>query len=249
MTDGRNRDLAYYRCVDCKLWNYDLEQGLDQGQYTEVYVSPTDEDYKQNRIVTPSWHYLHARFPEPGKILDIGCGNGRLLYLARENGWEVKGLELSASAAASITAEQDIDVVVANFLEHPTDALGTYDIVVLRHILEHLPQPITAMNQIRSLLKPGGHALLEFPNTASAGYAYKRFLKNRGLKNNKYSAEWRPGHANEYCRDAFSLLLDKTGFELVDWQTYSSKSFMNAFYRLVPVASKARALIRAQASH
>ena len=60
----------------------------------------------------------------------------------------------------------------------------------------------------------------------------------------KYSAEWRPGHVNEFCLQSFEYLLEQTGFELVVWWTYSNKPVANAFYRWVPIASKVRALVR-----
>ena len=91
-------------------------------------------------------------------------------------------------------------------------------------------------------------ALLEVPNTQSYSYAVKRILKNRGLRNKKYAVDWRPGHCNEFCRESFEYLLVKTGFELVIWRTYSSKPIANVFYRYVPIASKARALVRKNAA-
>ena len=114
----------------------------------------------------------------------------------------------------------------------------------LRHVLEHLPDSILAMQRIGALLKDNGLALLEFPNTGSFSYKQKRILKNRGLKNAKYPPEWRPGHVNEFCRRSFEYLLAQTGFELVVWRTYSNKPVANAFYRWVPVASKVRTLVR-----
>jgi hypothetical protein len=100
------------------------------------------------------------------------------------------------------------------------------------------------MKQIGRLLKHGGFALLEFPNTASIPYLVKRLKKNLGSTNTKYSDSWRPGHCNEFCRRAFNFLLGETSFELVDWRTYSHKRINNLFYRLVPVGNKARALVR-----
>ena len=100
------------------------------------------------------------------------------------------------------------------------------------------------MNKIGDLLKDNGLALLEFPNTRSMSYSVKRVLKNRGLRNKKYAEDWRPGHCNEFCRESFEYLLNKTGFEMLVWQTYSNKPIANAFYRLFPIASKARALVR-----
>ena len=58
MKDGRNRDLVYYRCDDCSLWNYDLDCGVDQTQYTEVYISPRDEAHRSNRLNVDSWKFL-----------------------------------------------------------------------------------------------------------------------------------------------------------------------------------------------
>jgi SAM-dependent methyltransferase len=244
MTDGHNRDLNYYRCEHCALWNYDLDCGLDQTQYTESYVSPRDAGFMHNVHQRKTWDFLKKRLGRPGKMMDIGCGNGGLLYLAREDGWQVQGLELSASAARSIKEDTGIDVAVGDFLEYAGEDAGSYDLVALRHVLEHLPDSVLAMQQIGRMLKPAGLALLEFPNTASAAYAYKRFLKNHGLKNKKYSQQWRPGHCNEFCRKAFEFLLDKTGFELLEWHTYSNKPLPNFLFHLVPVGSKARVLVR-----
>lgn len=244
MSDGRHSDLHYYQCQVCSLWNYDISLGMDQTQYTERYVSPRDPDHKSNTDVRQSWQFLRGYAGTPGRIMDIGCGNACLLYLAREEGWNVRGMELSPSMAQAIRDDLGIEVDVANFLEYDNEDGARYDVVVLRHVLEHLPDSVLAMSKIAALLRPGGLALLEFPNTRSFSYAIKRFLKNRGLRNKKYPDSWRPGHCNEFCRQSFEVLLDKTGFELVAWQTYSSKPLANLFYRVFPVASKARALVR-----
>ena len=244
MTDGRNRDLVYYKCGVCSLWNYDLDCGVDQEQYTEIYVSPSDTDHKFNRDNRASWKFLSKYADTPRSIMDIGCGNGCLLYLAREAGWTVKGMELSAYAATNIGDDTGIDVTVANFLEYEPAVDEQYEVVVLRHVLEHLPDSVLAMQKINALLKDNGLALLEFPNVRSLTYVLKRFLKARGLRNKKFSPEWRPGHVNEYCRQSFEFLLAKTGFELVKWRTYSSKPLSDAIYSIIPISGKARALIR-----
>ena len=244
MTDGRTQDLNYYRCRNCTLWNYDMSLGTDQIQYMETYISPRATSDRGNVLNAASWRYLKKHLPRPGKILDIGCGNGSLLFMAREAGWVVKGLELSPNAVKSIREDTGIDVVLGNFLEYESADAGTYDVVVLRHVLEHIPDSLLAMGQISKQLKTGGHALLEFPNTRSVSYSVKRLLKNHGLKNKKFDADWRPGHCNEFCRESFNYLLGKTGFALVDWHTYSSKPWANAFYRAFPIGSKARTLIR-----
>ena len=116
--------------------------------------------------------------------------------------------------------------------------------MVLRHVLEHLPDSVLAMQKINTLIKNNGLALLEFPNTRSLVYGLKRIFKNRGLRNQKFSPEWRPGHVNEHCRQSFEFLLEKTGFELVKWRTYSSKPVSDAIYSIIPISSKARVLVQ-----
>lgn len=244
MSDGPNRKLHYYRCRNCRLWNYDLSLGLDQTQYTEKYTSPKSMLLDQQHGSVQTWRYLSALFPMPASILDIGCGNASMLHLARLDGWKVIGMELSATAAKAIERDQGIKTITANFLEYEHGSREKFDLVCLQHVLEHLPDPHHAMSKIEHLLAPGGHAYFEFPNTASIAYFMKRLLKNRGLKNKKYSEEWRPGHCNEFCRRSFTMLLENTGFELIDWQTYSSRERMNKVYRYLPVGSKARALVR-----
>jgi hypothetical protein len=75
MKDGRNRDLVYYRCDDCSLWNYDLDCGVDQTQYSEVYISPRDEAHRSNRLNVDSWKFLQQYVDSPRSVMDIGCGN------------------------------------------------------------------------------------------------------------------------------------------------------------------------------
>lgn len=244
MREGRNRDLLYYKCRDCSLWNYDLDCGTDQTQFTEEYVSASDAGHRYIRHNRRSWEFLKRYVPRPGSIIDIGCGPGGLLYFAREDGWRVRGMELSEDTARTIREEQGIEVDAGNFLELENKGTSQYDVVVLRHVLEHLPDSVLAMRKIGELLKDNGIALLEFPNTRSYSYAMKRFLKNRGLKNKRFPEDWRPGHVNEFCQKTFRILLDKTGFELVVWRTYSNKPVMNMFYRYLPIASKARAIVR-----
>ena len=246
MREGRNRDLLYYRCGSCALWNYDLDCGVDQTQYTTRYVSPDDVHHKSNRVIARSWDWLRSRVPGPGSMLDIGCGNGALLYFARKAGWTVRGMELSASMSQAIRADQGIDVTVSDFLEYEPAPGEAYDVVVLRHVLEHLTDSKLGMQKIAALLRDDGIAFLELPNTRSFAYWSKRVLKNLGLKNRKYSADWRPGHCNEHCRQSMEYLLDATGFEFVEWRTYSHKPLADRIYGLLPIASKVRVLARKQ---
>ena len=241
--DGRYR---YYRCGNCTLVNYDLATGLSQEHFVVLDRDPTDDEDGWNRDKDRSFRFVSRHLPTPGSMLDIGCGNGRLMYVARRAGWQVKGLELSSEMAGFVLDRLGIEVVVADFLQAEPRAISEvpFDLVCLRHVLEHLPDCRLAMRKLRELVRPDGHVLIEIPNVESLSKKVKRFLTNRGLRRARYPADMAIGHANEFCRASFEYLLQETGFTLIRWETYSKKPVANYFYNRVHVGNNARALIR-----
>lgn len=241
-TQGNHEEFKFYKCADCGLVNYDLAGGLNQEKYAGSYPDPKDDSLKTNRTQTLTFRFITDHLPERGRILDIGCGNGRLLKLFRDRGWEVHGLELSPVLARQVRDTLDIPVEAADFLEYQGER-ERFDVVVLRHVLEHLPSPQAAMNRLNALLRPGGHAVLEFPNIEAWELKLKRWLSRRGWRRKTYRADYKPGHCNEFCRGSFALLAEQTGFRVRVWETYSYKPVLNWIYNRVPVGSKARVIL------
>lgn len=241
--DGRFR---YFKCPHCKLVNYDLAAGLAQQHFEEPGKDPLDDSEPWNLDKDQSFRFLSRYVSPPGRMLDIGCGNGRLMYLARKAGWDVKGLELSSVMAKVVRRRLGAAVVVADFLAVEPDAIDAmkFDLICLRHVLEHLPDCLLAMRKLRGLLAPSGHALIELPNVESISKKAKRFLTRRGIRKPVYPDDLAIGHANEFCRASFEFLLRETGFELVRWETYSRKPLANLFYNYVHIGSNARAIIK-----
>ncbi len=97
-----------------------------------------------------------------GKLLDFGCGHGKLLRRMRAAGWDVVGLDLSRSTVDACRA--------AGFhahhgtLPHPAIAPETFDAVVMEHALEHVPDPLAVLRGARDALRPGGRLLVHVPN-------------------------------------------------------------------------------------
>jgi SAM-dependent methyltransferase len=243
-SQGNRSQYKYYRCRNCKLVNYDLSTGLDQEKYTIDYVDPTDEKHRQNWGQSKSYSFIKKHIHSRGRMLDIGCGNGRLLMVGRKDGWDVRGLELSDYYANIIGEKQGIKIFVANFLDFKPTEKELFDIVTLRHVLEHLPDPIFAMKKINSLLNPGGYSMMEFPNIDGWESRVKRFLGRTGINRKKYSPTYKPGHCNEFCEESFRLLAEKCGFKVLIWSTYSSKAFLNPLYTFMNAGSKARILVQ-----
>ena len=88
----------------------------------------------------------------PGRILDIGCGPGFMLSGLRA-GWEKHGVEVSRFAAQH--AEQYCEIHVGPVEDAQFPSLH-FDVVVLYHVIEHVPDPVSMIREVHRLLKTGG---------------------------------------------------------------------------------------------
>ena len=93
----------------------------------------------------------------PGRLLDVGCGNGALLRAAAALGFAAEGLEVSAKAAAR-AGGFPVRVYDGDLPRLPP--CGPYDAVVLWDVLEHLGDPVGSLRALRGCLKPGGRLLV-----------------------------------------------------------------------------------------
>ncbi|MGA9347279.1 MAG: methyltransferase domain-containing protein [Anaerolineae bacterium] len=98
----------------------------------------------------------------PGKLLEIGCGIGSFLYLMRGAGWKVQGIEPDANYAYAGQNEYDIPIA-AHLFENTDFEPGSFDLVAMFHVIEHLSSPRETLARIRHILKPGGILFLESP--------------------------------------------------------------------------------------
>ena len=105
------------------------------------------------------------RLPRPGVALEIGSGTGWMLKALRDHGWRAVGSERDIDAARIAQRRSGAPMFVGGL-----DALRRepfLDLVVLFHVLEHLPDPIPVIRGLAAVVKPGGTLVLGLPNGAS----------------------------------------------------------------------------------
>lgn len=150
-----------------------------------------------------------ARLPKPGaRILDIGTAGGAFLDAAKKFGYDAHGMEPSADLVArgksrGLQIEQGT-------IENHTFQPGSFDMVCLWDVIEHLPDPKAALIEIRKLLKPDGILLINFPDigTTQAKLAGKRYWWILSV------------HLHHFTRDSIRNICDRTGFEVFHFQRY-----------------------------
>ncbi|MEA2194431.1 MAG: hypothetical protein QOG42_865 [Solirubrobacteraceae bacterium] len=151
--------------------------------------------------------------PAGGRVLDIGCASGGLLALLRARAGHLAGLELSASAATA--AAQIADHVVQGALEDaglPFDP-GSFDLVVLADVLEHLADPAAGLARAVGWCRPGGALLVSVPNVA---HWQARLTLLRGRWPQEDSGTFDAGHLRWFTRDALGALLAGAGLRDVE---------------------------------
>lgn len=96
------------------------------------------------------------------EVLEIGCGLGDFLVLARQAGASILGVELPGPYADFARDRQAVPVVDGRVETLAFD--HTFDVVVMLHVLEHVEEPAALMRGLHRLLRPQGRLLIEVPN-------------------------------------------------------------------------------------
>lgn len=96
----------------------------------------------------------------PARILEVGCGNGRLLRELTLMRYQCSGSEMNGKVAKWVKGKTDIPIFVGSF---PPVEDGNYDLILLIDVLEHVYHPIEFVQEVRSRLKRGGKVMFHCP--------------------------------------------------------------------------------------
>jgi 2-polyprenyl-3-methyl-5-hydroxy-6-metoxy-1,4-benzoquinol methylase len=152
------------------------------------------------------------RCTSPGRLLDVGCGNGILLEVAVRRGWTAEGVELS-SYAAGLARERTGLMVHEGTLDKLALEPLSYDAVTLTQVIEHLVDPLDLLRRAAALLRPGGLLLVATPNPECW------LARAKGERFNYWLI---PAHATLYAPRALRLVLARAGLPVRRMLTWSS---------------------------
>ena len=139
--------------------NYSLTGGIEQS----VRGGPDGQDYAPRSDLVLGAYDRAFGLPASGRMLDYGCGKGPTTRSAARilTGWTIDGYDLDRRAEDVLSA---IPAFGSLFTGAPEDIPHRYDLIVLMHALEHIPDGPAVLAKLGRLLTPGGHIVVQVPN-------------------------------------------------------------------------------------
>jgi 2-polyprenyl-3-methyl-5-hydroxy-6-metoxy-1,4-benzoquinol methylase len=201
------------------------------GSYTLTY-EPAELQYFQTKLEQRSAileRYLGKG--EPGRLLDVGCGEGYALKFFRSRGWSVRGFDFSSAGMRAHNADMLDALVTGDVFEslHSEIAAGkTYDAVWLQNVLEHVLDPVDLLHRLRELTGPDGLLVVTLPNDCSV--THQGLLDGGHIDRPFWIAP--PDHLSYFDCDSFAATARETGWEClhflgdfpIDWFLFNPGS-------------------------
>lgn len=116
------------------------------------------------RVVVPfGWVQLATLVK--GRFIDVGCGAGLTVSLAKQLGWDAMGLEIDP-AAVKEARRGGLNIIEGTYAQLASYK-SQFDSIMCSHVLEHVHDPLDLLATLKTALKPGGVLLLALPNSLS----------------------------------------------------------------------------------
>jgi 2-polyprenyl-3-methyl-5-hydroxy-6-metoxy-1,4-benzoquinol methylase len=199
------------------------EKSIGKYYESEDYVSHSNS---KKGIINTVYHWVRNyslrkkvelinKQSKKGNLLDIGCGTGEFLSTAVADGWIGQGIEPNDKARNQAISNYSLNVLP----EEGIKSLNTehFDVITMWHVLEHVHNLNERVEELYSLLKPGGKAIIAVPNCSSF---------DASTYGNNWAAYDVPRHLYHFTPETIKALFRKHKFEHI--QSYPMK--FDSFY-------------------
>ena len=235
----RNCGLMYSnpraQAVDHELYEQHEPEGILKGVTTDP-THPWHWRYQkesgQVRDFRATRKLLRKLYPQPGHMIEVGSGFGYLLRSFKDEGWDVLGVD-PWRELPPLTREIHGIETRPTTLEDAGLPDNSTDVVILLHVIEHVPDPHATLSEINRVLKPGGHLVVETPRYDTAMF---RLL---GHRERSIRCD---GHIYFFTFDTLRRCCEKAGFSEVERQAVGRTLSMERFLWNVGTVAGSEAL-------
>jgi 2-polyprenyl-3-methyl-5-hydroxy-6-metoxy-1,4-benzoquinol methylase len=172
--DRRHHLPGDFRMVKCRQCNLVYLNPRPTAEALSAYYPEEYAPYAQRGFFGRMTRWLRRReatalrrtVDAGAEVLEVGSAAGDLMVPLRNAGFRVTGVELSDYAATIAREQHHLDVHTGTLADAPLDG-RSFDAVIMRNVIEHVPDPKGDLERAATLLRPGGVLILRTDNVAS----------------------------------------------------------------------------------
>lgn len=174
------RNVLIVRCGSCQFqfMNPQYEDNYIRQFYDDFYVDGDESKAHEAEHEYNFDYYLRLleKRAAVGELLDVGCGSGSMLAVAKRRGWNVSGYDVDFNSTRAVAARLGEERIFSgDFLQ--LDETNKYDVITLHQVLEHIKSPNEYLQKLGRLLKDGGYLFVAVPNIHSISKRTKFMLE------------------------------------------------------------------------
>ncbi len=209
-------EFEIWECRNCTqrfTQNIPEEEQIGRYYQSEEYISHSDT---KKGFVNNLYHSVRKRTLQEkrklvekstqktkGNILDVGAGTGAFLHTMKNAGWNCTGIEPDETARKNASELYNFDLKEAKELFSLSPQ--TFDAITLWHVLEHVHELHSYVEQLKNLLASNGKLFIAVPNYTSAdAKMYAKF----------WAAYDVPRHLYHFSPEAMRTLLNAHGLQV-----------------------------------
>ena len=205
---GRDGALRTVICKNCGLvWSDPFP--IDTTEYYQknyrilykgTYSPKIKHIYRAANVALERYKRLETHTLGKKKVLEIGSGGGEFSYLLTKKGFDVSAIEPNEGYGNYSKEQYGLSVQIG-FAQNLEFDAETFDFITMSHVLEHVDNPTTMLEKLRTWLKPNGILALEVPNVEAVCQSPK--------------STFHTAHLFNFNPATLALLAEKTGFSVV----------------------------------
>jgi len=207
-----NQEYKRYECPNCDVHWWEPLKIIP-----EFYESEVFEDYVAfhegvGTRLGENHKAFFKHFPPSvrGKLLDVGCGDGRFLKHAKEQGFEVWGIDFDKKSVENVKRNLGIDTVFAmsleEFYEYAKERGLKFDVITFFEVLEHQDKPREFLEMAKGILREGGYLAGSVPNRESM---FVKIIRDNHV-------DYPPHHFLRFSKYSLEKALNFSGFKDIE---------------------------------
>lgn len=225
-----DKECRVVKCSDCGLIYVNPMPLISQDTFHEVSTDFYYTDVQENLATEKIEHTAKtfdqqvrewsAFLPDSDErwLLDVGCGTGLFVNAAKEAGWQACGCDVDKPLVELGRNRFDVELSHADLHKcHYADE--KFDVVNLKYVLEHLPNPFEVLQETYRILKTGGIVQIIVPNEGGLYNQINVLLRRKTV--GRWGTLTPPHHLHAYTPKTLALMLSRAGLDVRSMQTAS----------------------------